>query len=142
MSDYAGALLVHDQKVLLVLRDNIQGIYNPNTWSLIGGALEDNETHEEALRRELFEEIGVVPKTFTQFRTCITKKGRDCKYYFSSLTAEEKENLELGDEGQELKFFKFEELSKITLSGEIERLVTDSPEALKEMILTEKPKQL
>ncbi|MGK5543424.1 GNAT family N-acetyltransferase [Streptomyces sp. URMC 127] len=46
---------------LLHLRDNIEGICDPGTWSLLGGNRDsDDETPEAAIARELKEEAGLV----------------------------------------------------------------------------------
>ncbi|MBP0019352.1 MAG: NUDIX domain-containing protein [Cyanobacteria bacterium SBLK] len=50
-------LLNHEEKVLLVLRDDKPSIPCPNTWALLGGYIEENELPAEAIRRELQEEI-------------------------------------------------------------------------------------
>jgi 8-oxo-dGTP diphosphatase len=44
-------------QVLLVLRDDKPEIPYPNTWDLPGGHVEENETPEECIRREMLEEI-------------------------------------------------------------------------------------
>ena len=40
------------------IRDS-SGSYNGDFWQMVGGKIEDNETVEEAARRELFEETGL-----------------------------------------------------------------------------------
>ena len=40
-----------------------------NRWGIIGGALEYNETLEDALKREVFEETGLIIKNPELFRT-------------------------------------------------------------------------
>jgi 8-oxo-dGTP diphosphatase len=52
-------LLNRRGEVLLVLRDDRPDIPCPNTWALLGGYIEPGESPEQALLRELREEIGV-----------------------------------------------------------------------------------
>lgn len=51
------AILYQAGHFLLQLRDNKPGIPYPGHWGLFGGHLEPGETPQEALRRELLEEI-------------------------------------------------------------------------------------
>jgi 8-oxo-dGTP diphosphatase len=51
------ALLEVEGRWLLQLRDDIEGIAAPGTWGLFGGHLDPGESPEQALRRELIEEI-------------------------------------------------------------------------------------
>jgi 8-oxo-dGTP diphosphatase len=48
-------------KVIAQLRDDKPGLLYPACWSTLGGRVEDDETPEEAVRRELLEEIEVCP---------------------------------------------------------------------------------
>ncbi len=59
----AGAMIVRDGRVLLGRRAPHRRIC-PDTWDLIGGHLEAGETPEQALARELAEEIGIIPTLF------------------------------------------------------------------------------
>ena len=52
------AMLQRDGRWLMQLRDDVPGIVGPGCWGLFGGHLEPGETPEQALRRELLEEIG------------------------------------------------------------------------------------
>lgn len=61
------AILHRNSKFLLQLRDDIPGILYPGHWALFGGHIEPGESPDEAIQRELLEEIGYVPATLTQF---------------------------------------------------------------------------
>ncbi|MGE6537718.1 NUDIX hydrolase [Bacillus luti] len=56
-------ILNEKNEVLLQLRTDF------NRWGIIGGALEYNETLEDALKREVFEETGLIIKNPELFRT-------------------------------------------------------------------------
>lgn len=55
-------LIVTDGGLLMHHRDDKPGIANPGCWAGFGGAVEDGETVEEALLREVREETGLVIK--------------------------------------------------------------------------------
>lgn len=50
------AVIPHDGKFLFV-----QHKFNPTFWALAGGGLEDGETLQQGIERELIEELGVKP---------------------------------------------------------------------------------
>ena len=48
----------NEGKVLLQLRDDKPAIPYPNCWGTFGGQIEEKETSEEAIAREILEETG------------------------------------------------------------------------------------
>ncbi|MFM7675060.1 MAG: NUDIX hydrolase [Synechococcus sp.] len=56
------ALLHRQGQWLMQLRDDIPGIVAPGCWGLFGGNLDPGETSEQAVRRELLEEISWQPE--------------------------------------------------------------------------------
>jgi 8-oxo-dGTP pyrophosphatase MutT (NUDIX family) len=106
----AAALIVVDGKgeadrFLLQHRDPIAGILYPGCWGCFGGARDPGETGEQALRRELKEELGLEfdrADYFTavnyDFRFC--RKGVSLReYYVVTIAASVLDTLTLG-EGQ------------------------------------------
>ena len=79
-------LFDRNKKLLIYLRDNKAEISFPNHWDLFGGIIEPNETPEQALVREVKEELGIELKSFKKFREyesfTIEKPNR--KYVFYS----------------------------------------------------------
>ena len=55
------AMLQREGRWLMQLRDEIPSIVAPGCWGLFGGHLEAGETPEQAVRRELMEEINWQP---------------------------------------------------------------------------------
>jgi 8-oxo-dGTP diphosphatase len=59
--EVALAMLQRNGRWLMQLRDEIPGIVAPGCWGLFGGHMDPGETPEQAVRRELLEEIGWQP---------------------------------------------------------------------------------
>ncbi|PGM90844.1 NUDIX hydrolase [Bacillus cereus] len=99
-------ILNEKNEVLLQLRTDF------NRWGIIGGALEYNETLEDALKREVFEETGLIIKNPELFRTY---SGPDFFQIYPN-----------GDqaESKELRFFPLDRLP-ITLHPVIERIIRE-----------------
>jgi 8-oxo-dGTP diphosphatase len=58
MRPQCGLLIENGEgKVLLQLRDDIPHIPWPNTWGTFGGQIEEGETPEDAMKREIREEL-------------------------------------------------------------------------------------
>ena len=55
-----GAIIIRDNKILLIKRFNNGEKY----WVVPGGGVEDKETDEQALIREVIEETSINPKSF------------------------------------------------------------------------------
>ncbi|MFM7362359.1 MAG: NUDIX hydrolase [Cyanobium sp.] len=101
------ALLQRDGRWLLQLRDDVPGIVAPGQWGLFGGHLDPGETPEQALRRELVEEIaweaGPLTYAFRQERP-----ERVLHYFHAPLTVPPSELRLL--EGQDLALVDLAEL--------------------------------
>ncbi len=113
----SAAALLRDQtgRYLLQLREDRPSVDYPGWWGLFGGAAEMDETPEEALRRELREELSLCAPVLT-YRTQVAWDSRPeglgvrCRTYFSAtLSADQVAGLVLG-EGAAMRWFAVAEL--------------------------------
>ena len=65
--EVAIAILHTSDQFLMQLRDNIPGILYPGHWAFFGGHIDPGETPTEAVKRELWEEIGYTPPWVSKF---------------------------------------------------------------------------
>ena len=110
--EVALAMLHRDGRWLMQLRDEIPDIVAPGCWGLFGGHLDPGETPEQALRRELLEEISWQPPAVEL--VMVHHIHRRTAYVFLSELSVPLEQLQLL-EGQDLGLISPEEL----LSGSI-----------------------
>ncbi|MGK7933196.1 MAG: NUDIX domain-containing protein [Microcystaceae cyanobacterium] len=61
------AILYRENRFLLQLRDNFPHIVFPNQWTMFGGHIEPEEPPEEAIYREIWEEVHYKADKFSFF---------------------------------------------------------------------------
>lgn len=128
MKKIAAIILENDKReILLYLRDNKPGIPFPNHWDLIGGHVEEGETPEEALIREVKEELNIDLKEYTFYKKyeCLTGDAyENIKYIYSG-----KINLPLEEitllEGERPQFFSRDEIPVVKFANILKRVVLD-----------------
>lgn len=131
------ALVVFDKKILLILRDNKPSIPSPNTWMLPGGGIEEGETGDAALERELSEELNVVPVDYV----CLGQENFEghapVLRYLVRIQKDDVKKLKLG-EGQEMRFFSIDEATNLPFSPWLGNFIKRNKEHLKEIVENDK----
>jgi len=128
-------------KYLFFLRDDKSWICNPNRWDLLGGALEENESSLEALKREIEEESNV--KIFkveklgcAEFTHLSEENAEESKIMVKNFIylAETKITLDKAQlhEGQKFEYFTIDEIMK---QPNVSPLVREAMEKYKNKIL-------
>lgn len=108
-------------------------------WQLPGGLIEPGESPDDALKRELNEEISVIPKDVVYIGKRRKPSGQLGYHFFIALTDVEAGRLKKGEEGQEIKFFNFDELGGLALSGGIGVFYNTYTGALRVMVEGQRP---
>lgn len=113
----AKVILYNDKKeVLLQKRDHNPEILFPGYWGLLGGAIEEGESPEEGLRREIKEEIELTMDKLTFFKKVkINYKGKEHLVYFYLAKLNKPLKEIILHEGRRLKFFNEKEFKKIKI---------------------------
>ena len=120
----SNAIITFNNRLLLLLRDDKPSIPNPNSWSLIGGLVEKGESFTKAMKREMAEEINVVPKNTKYLGKINANDGRIHAIYLSKMTSEESKKVKLGNEGQKVVFFTFGEIRNLKLANELSKYLS------------------
>ena len=102
-----------DRKILLLLRDDKPSIPYPNRWDIPGGVVEQGESPEEAIIREMKEEIELDLKDFRVFKVFPWEDRRETVFF-------KKLNLDIRatnlHEGQRIRWFTKNELLSMSLA--------------------------
>ena len=112
MKKVVKAIIYKNNQFLLQLRDNSKKISYPNHWSFFGGEVENNENDEDALLRELKEEIAWMPNKINYYTTFLDySTNAEVKLYLIKF---ESNNTKLNlNEGQKMKWFKLEDIKTL-----------------------------
>ena len=116
----ANAIITWNDRILLEKRKD------SDTWGLIGGGVKKHETEEQAIVREVYEELGIrVSKERFQRLAVYGEPGRIAAYRDGSiwrmvivvfgLKLENCMNIRISSESKDLRFFTREELKEIEI---------------------------
>ena len=128
MREVATALLFdRTNRLLIYKRDQKPDIAYPGYWDLFGGMVEEGETPEIALVRELKEELGLSITNFTKIGTYTSDDGigkLNTKHIFLVKVQEEASELTL-QEGEVLKSIALNEHSHYQFANVLNALLLD-----------------
>jgi 8-oxo-dGTP diphosphatase len=116
MIDFIGvkaALLLENQKLVLIRRDNKPGLRFAGLWDFPGGSREDDETPFECVSREIKEELGIELRENSIIWQKVHPAMHDSKLsaYFMviKVTNDDVSEIKFGDEGQGWKLVTINE---------------------------------
>jgi 8-oxo-dGTP diphosphatase len=128
MKEIAAIIFENDRgEFLLYLRDNKPTIPFPDHWDLIGGHVEEGETPEQALVREVKEELGLELKDYKFFRRfeCLTGDAyENIKYIYTGRINIPVEEITLY-EGVRPQYFSREEIPYVKFANILKEIVME-----------------
>ena len=124
----AGVILIaNDGTILLQYRDK-DSRWNQDSWSEFGGQIEEGETPEEAVKRELKEELGIELADLKFFKKyeLQREKGIYEQFVFTASLNYPLESLKKQQkEGKDLAFFSCEEIRNLKMANYTKEILED-----------------
>jgi len=121
-----GVILVnHERKVLLQLRHCDENYY-PDYWTLPGGKIEQNESAQDAVRREVQEELSINLCNYKLFKKVVEKTGNkivERTIYWGKID-KKIDDLKLG-EGAALRYFRREEIPSLKIAFGLKPIIQE-----------------
>ena len=124
----AGVILIaNNGNVLLQHRDK-NNKWNQNSWSEFGGQIEEGETPEEAVKRELKEELGIKLtnlKFFKKYRLQRQKGIYEQFVFIASINCSLESLKKQQKEGKDLALFNYEKINNLKMADYTKKLLED-----------------
>lgn len=118
----AGIILLNsNDEVLLILRDNKPGIPYPDMWDIPGGQVENGETPDETIRREMNEELGLKNLIEIKLFNIFTSENITDYIYWKRIDLNPNE-IDL-TEGQRIEYFSIERIKQTKLAFDYNHII-------------------
>ena len=117
-----GGFKTTSEQILLFLRDDTPGLPYRNMWDIPGGHVEDGETPEQCIVREMKEELDLTLNSFELFSVMEFDDRIEYTFWKKANLDIEKLNLH---EGQQLKWFTENEANNTKLAYGFNEIVDD-----------------
>jgi 8-oxo-dGTP diphosphatase len=120
----AGILLLNsNNQILLLLRDNKTEIPFPGMWDIPGGGVEEGELPEEAVRREMIEELGINNLGEIELFKVFTSEKTTHFIFWKRIDLNPEEVVLM--EGQRIEFFNFNRIKETELAFGFSNVLLD-----------------
>jgi len=120
------AIIKYKDKFLVYLRDDKDTIPFPGYWDFFGGGIEENETLQDCIDREIMEELTIEPKlTFLEVIPEDTNPIRYVAVFKCKLSDDEYKNVKFTGEGQKYDLVSSAELGKLKLPNHFKQYLDE-----------------
>jgi mutator protein MutT len=120
----AVAVIVNnDNKILLLKRANIKDIWMPGKWALVGGAIEKGENPQQAVEREILEEIGLEIDKFVKTFS-IQRNPNSIEHIFACRYKGDPTDIELNEENTNYGWYDVDEMNYLDIVPNLIEYIT------------------
>jgi 8-oxo-dGTP diphosphatase len=120
----AVAIIVNDNnKFLLLKRSDDPKIWQPSKWALVGGGIEKGESPQQAVEREILEEIGIEIKKFIKTFS-IQRHTDSIEHIFACRYDGEPTDIKLNVENTNYGWFDTEEMNYLDIVPHLLEYIT------------------